>query len=82
MSKIVVDTDSLVEASQRHGGVQNLVDKLSSVANPQENLSIDLPTAETSSAVAPPASGGIPSAMIDQIVAERVTALMDSQQNS
>ena len=78
MSKIVVDTDSLVEVSKRHGGVQNLVSQLASAANPQESLTVDLPSTEVSSAVTPEA-GGVPSAMIDQIVAERVTALMDNQ---
>ena len=79
MSKIVVDTDSLVEVSKRHGGVQNLVSQLASAANPQEGLAVDLPSTEVTSAVAPE-TGGVPSAMIDQIVAERVTALMDNPQ--
>ena len=79
MSKIVVDTDSLVEVSKRHGGVQNLVSQITSAVNPQEGLSVDLPSTEVTSAVAPE-TGGVPSAMIDQIVAERVTALMDNPQ--
>lgn len=79
MSKIVVDTDSLVEVSKRHGGVQNLVSQITSAVNPQEGLSVDLPSTEVTSAVAPE-TGGVPSAMIDQIVAERVTALMDKPQ--
>lgn len=79
MSKIVVDTDSLVEVSKRHGGVQNLVSQITSAVNPQEGLSVDLPSTEVTSAVAPE-TGRVPSAMIDQIVAERVTALMDNPQ--
>ena len=78
MSKLVVDTDSLVEVSQRHGGMQNLMGKLNAgVENLQDALSVDIPDVHfEQETVGNAESDNVPSALVDQIVAERVSALM------
>ena len=76
MSKLVVDTDSLVEVSQRHGGIQNLVDKLNVGDQMTEELSVDLPEVNS---VPSSTSSSVPSALVDQIVKERVSALMEKE---
>ena len=76
MSKLVVDTDSLVEVSQRHGGIQNLVEKLNVGENLQEELSVNLPEVHS---VPSSEATSVPSALVDQIVNERVNAIMETR---
>ena len=81
MSKLVVDTDSLVEVSQRHGGVQNLLGKLNAeTEHLQEELAVDIPSLQfEDDGAANAESETVPSALVDQIVAERVSALMNKK---
>jgi len=76
MSKLVVDTDSLVEVSQRHGGIQNLVEKLNVGDQMTEELSVNLPEVNN---VPSTTSSSVPSSLVDQIVKERVSALMEKE---
>ena len=79
MSKLVVDTDSLVEVSQRHGGIQNLVEKLNVGDQMTEELSVDLPEVNSVPSSTSSTSSSVPSALVDQIVKERVSALMEKE---
>lgn len=75
MSKVIVDTTSLVAAAEKHGGISELVSSVVEQAAPALSEAL---SGETELGISPDNNEAVPSDMVDQIVQQRLRDARDA----